>query len=105
MATFLDTHALQRVGTVQGLHERKNDRSWHNYLQTDKEPFAWTELSRFKDACNKETENLAVAVHEYYGHKSYFGWLAANFVSEFEGPGFEVYQCKTQSKLSTSSSN
>ena len=96
---------MQKVGKVHGLHTRINNRTWFSYLQTDKEPFAWTELPKFKDACNKETENLNVAVHEYNGHKTYFGWLAADFVSEFKGPGFQVYQCQKQGKLSRYSSN
>ena len=81
---------------VHGLHTRINNRTWFNYLQADKAPFAWTELHNFEDACSIRTANLTIAVHEYYGHKAYFGWLASNFASEFKGPGFEVYQCKSK---------
>ena len=93
MIVFLD-YTLRKVGMVLADGKHPRGQEWNSYRQTEKKPTGYQyNLSSFENACNAQTENLSVIS---YSNGSFYGWLAARFVSEYEGDDYDVYKCVLQ---------
>ena len=95
MFYILKGYKLVKVGMAQADKANSNGRDWNSYRKTSIQPSGgWNTMTDFEPTCNAHTLALSI-VKGYGGH---YGWLDADFPSQYAGSEFEVFSCEHPGK-------